>query len=466
MKTSPVRLFPARAAALAFALLAAGCLQERLAWSPDGRRAAVITADGLHLADASGQLSPLLVAGAYRAAWLPDSQRLVIARKKPAQTFAEVAALLGPERTRALVAKAESVGSRIKDLPKTEDATKLATEEIGEDLAGLLAYLREQPRHLAALRERFGKDWNKEDETRPVELNEVFVAHVSGATLEPGPTLFIGLPGVHSLRPSPGGQAVAFTMQAELSPHPDNGVALRVAPADGRSPSVIAATQCTTHPDWSPDGRALVFFKATGTAGGDDELRLGTLVRRTVLDAGGQIALAGESSDLAGLVHHKRNRVRCLRDGRVLFNASALALPTLGGGKDEREQLFVLSGGDNPTLKPLLAADELQNLPGALSVFEVSPDGTQVLVAADDAAVWLVHVATGRVESVSEKIERVKDGPDGENYPAPAWRAPGEFTFLRRKSTAEPLELVLRRPGGEVVLSRAWEPALLRRLVQ
>jgi hypothetical protein len=467
MKTPSTLSRTTRAAVLAgLALFAAGCLQERLAWSPNGRRAAVITADGLHLTDASGRITPLLVAGAYRAAWLPDSQRLVIARRKPAKDFAAVAAALGPDRTRALVAKAEAVGARIKDLPRTDDAGKLLAAEIGDDLPGVLAYLREQPHHLAALRTRFGRDWKQEDETKPVDLNEVFVARISNDTVTAQATLLIGLPGIHHLRPSPGGQAVALTTAAELSPHPDHGIALLVAPVEGRAPAVLVASQSTTHPDWTSDGRALVYFKATGTADSDDELRLGALVQRTVLDPAGRIALANESTDLAGLVHHQRNRVRCLRDGRLLFNASALTLPTIADGRDTREQLFLLTPGASPTLQPVMSADEVQNLPAALSSFELSPDDAQVLVAADDAAVWRITLATGQVEPICDKLERQSQTEDGENYPAPAWRAAGEFTYVRRPSPTGPVELVLRRRDGDEVLSRTWAPQLLRRLVE
>ncbi len=466
MKTIPPRLPAASAALLAGAWLLAGCLQERLAWSPDGRRATIITADGLHLSGATGQLSALLLAGAYRAAWLPDSERLVVARRKPARTFAEVAAALGPERTRALVAKARSIGSRLADLPPTPEANKLLSAEIGEDLPGVLAYLREQPEHLAALRSRFAGDWKQEDETRPVDLHEILLARVVGPGLELGATLFTGLPAIHTLRPSPTGRAVAFTLAAELGSAADTSIAVHVAPLDTAASAVLVSTHTTTHPDWTPDGRALVFFQAAGMAGGSEELHLGTLLRRGVIDSHGRVALVDEPVELATLGVRPRSRVRCLRDGRVLFNASALHLPSAGSVRDERDQLFTFTDGATPTLRPVMTADELPNLPGSLATFEVSPDGAQALVAAEDAAVWLVDLAAGRAEFVSDKIERVKEREDGENYPAPAWRAPGEFAYLRRKSPADPLELVLRRADGEQVLSRSWDHRFLRRLVE
>lgn len=467
MKNLPLLRPFARATTLVFAaLLIGGCLKERLAWSPDGKHAAILTADGLFLADANGKISPLLVPGAYLAAWLPDSQSLVLARRKEVRNFAEITAALGPGRARQLATKAETVWSRLKELPRGEEFDQRASEAIGEDLSGMLVYLREQPQHLAALREKLGADWKREDETKPADLNEVVVARLSGEKIILGPTLHVGLPGIHALRPAPGGGAVAFTLQPELSPQPDNGVTLMVAPIDATTPARSVATQSATHPDWAADGRSLVFFKATGGAGISDDLRLGALVTREVFDLSGRLQLAATSTDLAGLIFHAHSRVRCLGNGQIVFNATPFALPTAGGGNGDREQLFVLDRGPNAKLVPLIPADRLTRLPKALSAFEVSPDETQVLIGSDNGEVWLVTLATGTVELVSAKIESAKDKGEGENFPAPVWRAAGEFTYLRQRSGSPASELVLRRDQADTVLSRNWDAALLRRLVE
>lgn len=457
---------------LVTALLIGGCLEDKIAWSPDGKHAAILTADGLYLSDASGKLSPLLAPATYRVAWLPDSQRLVLARRKPAMTFAEVSAALGPDRTRALVLRAEILGRKIKDLPYSEELKKYLDEEVGEDVWGLLAYLREQPQHLASLREKLGEEWKKEYETNPLDFNEVVIARVTGGSLEFGPVLYVGLPAIRSLRPAPGGRAVALTMQPELSPTPDNGICVLVAPVDASVPATVVATQGTIEPDWSRDGRSLVFFKGSGGSSTSDDLRLGALVQREILDANGRIQPAQESTDLAGLIFHKRNRVRCLRDGRVIFNASTFALPMTGKNENNREQLFLLDRGNEPALRPLIPETQLAQLPKALSAFEVSPDESQVLICSDDAEVWLLTLATGTVERVAAKLESKKGSGEGNNYPAAVWRMAGEITFLRQTPNASAptgptsLELVLRRGTTDTVLSANWDPAILRRLIE
>ena len=473
MKTKSNRLSLFRSATLIVAaLLIGGCLKERLAWSPDGKHAAIVCADGLYLSDANGKLSPLLAPEAYRVAWLPDSQRLVLARRKQAKTFADVAAALGPDRARALAAKAELLGKTLKELPRAKELEKLLSDELGADIWGVVAYLREQPHYLKALREKLGTEWKEEDETKPIDLNEVVIARVKGATLEFGPPLFVGLPEIHSLRPAPGGQAVAFAMQLELSPHPDSGICVFVAPTDAATPAVIVATQSTSGPDWNHDGRSLVFLKASGSISTGDTLRLGALVQREVLDASGRIQPAAESSDLAGLIFHQQNRVRCLRDGRVLFNASPFTLPATGSNEKDREQLFMLDRGGEMTVRPLIPPAQLEQLPKALSIFEVSPDESHVLFCGDNAEVWLFTLATGAVERVAARLESDKGKGEGENYPAAVWRASGDITFLRRTTSAPGqigpgfFELILRRGTTDTVLSRDWDPAILRRLIE
>jgi hypothetical protein len=182
--------------------------------------------------------------------------------------------------------------------------------------------------------------------------------------------------------------------------------------------------------------------------------------------------LAKESTDLAGLIFHQQNRVRCLRDGRVLFNASPFTLPTTGNKDNDREQFFLLDLASGAAVTPLIPNDQLEPLPKLLSIFEVSPDGTQVMFCSDKADGWLFTLATGAVERFATGLESTKGAVAADNYPAPVWRGAGEITFLRRATSAagqtdgESLELVLRRGATDTVLSRNWDPNILKRLIE
>ena len=117
MKTVSVKRFwfvPAAVSAGLLLLLLSGCLEKHLVWSPDGNRAAVIAKDGLHFCDTEGKLTPLLLPGVYQAAWLGDSQRLVVARERKISDWTSIARALGPERAGKVAAKTESLWQQLE----------------------------------------------------------------------------------------------------------------------------------------------------------------------------------------------------------------------------------------------------------------------------------------------------------------------------------------------------------------
>lgn len=460
MKTennSPTSFRLALATLVVAAGLLGGCLKERLVWSPDGRRAAVITEDGLYVSDEDGRLSPRLATGVYRVAWLGGSQQLALARSRKVADYPALAAALGPERTRALTAKAEAAWQKLQ----TGQPVKEVGEELGEDGGAVLLYLRE--RHREPLRKLLGSEW-KELESAPAELHTIAIARLAGEKLEPGATLHESLASIQALRPAPGGTAIAFTTKLELSATIDQGLHLFVVAADGSAPPASVASQVAAEPDWTPDGHSLVYLKAPGPAGREDHLRLGVLAQREVLTGDGRIRPSEQIRELAGLAFQQGNRVRCLRNGRVLFSAPDLSLPIAGDNRDVREHLFALEATPEPTISRLTPA-EPGALPKSLSYFFVSPDDNQVLIGSDGGEVWLLTLATGAIDVIAPKIDGNK------NYTAPAWRRSGEFTLLREavasaRSTARPVELFLHRGRSETKFSQAWPDELLRRLIE
>src|SRR5205814_1308689 len=143
-------------------------------------------------------------------------------------------------------------------------------------------------------------------------------------------------------------------------------------------------------PEWSADGRYLVFARTTlplaegdtppPGAKSDDEgqpLRLGTLSRREVCDAKGQLlardalprghsrgsveasaAVSGvtvarrgyswdawefpKTEDLAGLIFQEFHRIKCMRDGRILFSAAEVHLPSTAKDMPGRLSIFAV----------------------------------------------------------------------------------------------------------------------------
>ena len=205
---------------------------------------------------------------------------------------------------------------------------------------------------------------------------------------------------IWEIRPSPDGRAVAFVSEAAafLSWNAGDLNILAVA-VDGSSRAVVVAPPTAVSPDWTPQGRSLVYLDAAATE--TNGRRLGSLLERDVLDASGHIQL-GEPKVLAGLVFEDSNRVRCLADGRVLFDAedpsthhhSRRTRAVVHGGSD---------AGDAHDADTDLPRDQLEELPESLALFEVSPDSRQVLFAGD-GEVLLLTLATGTIERFRREI--------------------------------------------------------------
>jgi hypothetical protein len=454
--------------------LLGGCLEERLIWSPDGSQAAVIAvADndnsgtaggGLYLCDADGHLSPLLARDVYRAAWFGDSRRLALARARVIRSSAELTTALGKQRADAIAVKAEMIWRRLQ-AGETLDQVGRENESIKDgDTLGEVLFLRE--RHGGELEKLLGKDW-KDVGDMPVQLHSLVLGTVDKGAITIGAAYYEGLSEIKDIRPSPDGAAIAYTLGAVTG-------GLRetfVIPTNASSPPVLVADQTADCPDWTPDSRSLVYLHGPSASAGENETRLGTLVRQTVRDASGRMAPAKNGEDLANVPFDDSDRVRCLRDGRIVFAARVLRLPSLKSSEDNREQLFAFSAQPQSAVVPLIPAARLADLPPSLGRFEISPDERQVLFSPDNGDVYVLTFLSGGVEKLPGSLN------SGGRYPAPAWRRPGEFTYSARISAATGKAVVppdgsardaiiLRRGQDETVLTSDWTPGTIGRFLQ
>ena len=457
MKSVPVRglgRMSAALAALGTILLLAGCLEKHLVWSPDGRRAAVIAKDGLHFCDPEGNLTPLLLPEVTQAAWLGDSERLVLVRARQVGDWPTIVRAAGEERAAAWAAQAEAIWQQLTAGGKWGDLTK----EDGKDKTAALLKILLRDRHGEALRAKLSAgDWD-ELASKRVELNELVTARVAGGQVEAGAVLHAGLEKIEDVRVAPGGRAVAFTTDIALGN--DDECRLWVAPVGGPT-AASAAEHTNLFPDWTADGRSLVYLQAAGSGLKKDDLRLATLVRHEVIDGGGQLKIAEKREELAGLMFSNNTRVRCLRDGRILFNAVEFSLPIATRDADvEREKLFAWDPARQSTLARMIPRQEQEKLPKNLMFFEVSPDETRLLVGGVDGEVGVLTLATGDVEELQK-------AGDYNLMAAPVWRNAEEVTFARRNPPADAKnperkaevvrrKVVMQSGDQETVLSRGW----------
>ncbi|MBX3735711.1 MAG: hypothetical protein KF715_03395 [Candidatus Didemnitutus sp.] len=437
-------------------LLLAGCLEKNLLWSPDGRRAVVFGQEGLYLTDADGRLSPLLVPGANLAAWLGDSQQLVVARSQRVGSWDEAARHLGAERAGKFAAQVEQLWQK----SPAETLAKARLQKVYKaEPAWWQIYLRD--RHGPEVRAQLDADtWNAW-KTAQVEVHELVMAKIEGDTLVTGAALYAGAGEIEEIRVAAGDRAIACVAKPGLAPEPqENEFQLWVARLGSPSAPELIATRVAAYPDWTADGRDVVYVQANAGAE-HDQLRLGTLVQRPVFDAAGAGLKAPEPRELAGFVFSEQARVRCLHDGRILFNAAELSLPVAAEDfGDTREQLFALDPARQATLTRLVPRKHEANLPQSLAFFEVSPDEKQVLFGDFHGAVAVLTLASGDVAQVQEAG---KDNLQGQ----PVWRGAGEFSYTRRvadRAAVRKAEIVLRAADKDRVLSASWPDEMVNRL--
>ena len=445
-----LRVFTGLTLATTLALLG-GCLQKHIVWSPDGQRAAIISADGLRLCTADGTLSEQLTPGVYRVAWLGDSQRLVVVRERPAADWTDVTRALGTERSQQAVTEAEAVWSKLQ----AGALWSAVATDFSRKKALPFFHLREM--HGPQLRAKLTAEEWAVLAALEIKRHEVVLLGQQPSPADPAKPIFTDVEMIADLRIAPGETAVALTVTTDSGK--GDHFRLVVAPLDGSAPATAVATEVASFPDWTADRRSLVFLQAAG-ASEQDFAQLGVLQQREVLAADGKIALAAKATDLGGALFQAMCRIRCLPDGRIVFNAAELNLPVAACDLEaDREQLFVLDPTRQATLVRLLPRGEKEKLPKMLGFFEPSSDGKTLLIGGVDGEVCLFTLATGEIVRVQ--------GEAKEMLCQPAWRGPGEFSYLKptespgKAPPSRKFEVVLRQGDKETVLSKTWPDAVL-----
>jgi hypothetical protein len=460
-------------------LVLSGCLEKHLVWSPDGQRAAVIAkggtdeGGGLYLCDADGKLTARLVPAVYCVAWLGDSQQMVVAREQKTSDWTEVTRMLGAAKAAEVAAKAEAswekTAANRREQWRADQGgsgpfgTKSNGAQRGQALGGdgfggaTMVYL--WAHHADGLRALYGE---KTDGIRAKDGftgHELLMARIVDDKIQLGTTLHEGLTEIQDIRIAPGDRAVAFTE----APGSDKEGRLMLARINGTG-AVPVAERTSLFADWTADGRSLVYVQALGGDAKKNDLRLASLVRCEVLDDHGQIKVAEETEDLAGVMFSNTTRVRCLRDGRILFNAVEFNLPVANKDSDaEREKLFALDVARQATLVRMIPRNNEEHMPKVLAFFEVSPDEKQVLVGGYEGEVSVLTLSTGEVKQVQESGEY-------NLMAAPVWRKDGEIAYAKRNPTAEgkrperKAEIVLRQGDKEKVLSQSWSDDMLEQV--
>jgi hypothetical protein len=402
-----------------------GCVPERVTWSPDGTRGAVLGGDGLYACDVSGKLSGLLVPAVKWVRWMPDSKRVVVTRQVELKTWKELVAAFPVEAAEAQK-KADEVVKALQDFKP----------ETGLNQYGwTLYYLRDEKPEL--IKAKLGSVWDSVTAlTEQAFATQIYDLTASPA--KPGPVLLWSQEGFMDLRVSSTGQAVAIS---RLKGHDMDESELQVVATDGSG--VRMKTEAALYPDWSADGKTLYYMTPEREHG---KAQLGSLVRRQLIDDKGLTAEKDlpPAEELVGIAYSPKLRLRVGKDGRVFFLAIDLTLPATPNDINDTPGLFSIHPGQQATVSrvaPRAADKRLRDAKDGLMFFEVSPDEQWISLPCDDGRLLLLSVATGEVSEVQTKPIPKSNGEGGLTS-VPVWRTATELTFVQPREDGQGNEVV------------------------
>jgi hypothetical protein len=437
-------------AGLVSMLMLSGCLPEqRVIWSPDGERAAVVLEEGggLYLCDPAGVLSEQQLDGVVRVAWRRDSQGLVVTRVKSVSSWEEAKKLLSPVVVEELTHLGESIYSTCLQTQNGPSAiqTGLSTAAVSKNQKKIISlYLKQRYPDLA--------DPNPSE---PVEVIMIQLARVKGAGIELGPVLCGASDMVWDLRVSPRDDAVAYT---EGNPFEDSmPTFLYVVSMDGSAACRRVASNVALFPDWTPDGQSLVFAVSNTELDGDD-LQLGSVAQCQVANEQGLLKEIPGQEDLVGVIMTPMSRVRCLPDGSIVFSALEIQLPATANDMPDYMNFFRFDPQNGVTVQRMVPR-RIESYLGEWSMlFELSPDGRKLAFIDAEKRTAILTLSTGELRHVPDS--------DADNV-LPSWRGNDELSCVCTSSEGgKTRTFVVRFSEGQdpetMELSASWPEDVLK----
>ena len=476
--------------------LLGGCIPERVVWSPDGARAAVLGSDGLHLCGPDGKLSPMLVPKVSCVEWFPDGKRVAAIRQIELTSWGQAMAVFPHDATEA-IPPSDAALKRVLafhgdwDQLGTALVADIAKEAYrNEDIDAVLGLLYLREHDAEQIKAAFGEHW-KDFAALSFPVSVAQVCDISNPAAVKEETVMLagdstGERQLVGLRVSPNGRAVAIVTGDWNS---SNGIfGLFVTDPEGKQDAQLAGFGAA-FPDWTPDGNTLILVRPDQTftygKGGapatrpamvetpslkKEDLKFGTLSAATVLDEKGKFYSHDELGivDLAGVPFESAARVRVVKDGRIFFDSLEMTLPATAKDIPSRPTIFFLDPKKQSVVTRVIphATEFLDQLGDFTLFFEVSPDGGHIAIPFEDGRVSVLDVATGDV------VVATSPGANWSKFPKPAlssvptWRSAKELTFVQPSSDGSKLEVVSYTFGenglgpATKVLSQDWPAAV------
>jgi hypothetical protein len=456
-----------RTCVLLVIVLFGGCVAQRIVWSPDGTRAAVLGDDGLHLCDVSGKLSPVLVADVKSVAWMPDSKHVVVSVQKVFKKW-QAASRAVPDEVETARNNMNDVRDELaaaaKDWPTFFHNTKEKLHLTDEQLTLTLMYLRDASAGVMVLKldqkgqEAYAAQEIHEDTIRLLDPDDA--GSVAGSVLYRRTTTGNG---IQNLSVSPNGAAVLVSC-SDATPGLDEQdiFELLLVSTEGSKPVVLG--KAAKFPDWSSEGKYVVFITPADWKQHQSQTLVGILARQQVVDDGGHFFDSNHlpaREDLAGLLFNELSRVRVANDGRILFSAAEISLPAAVKDVDTQPSIFAFAPGKQSTLTRVVPRGAAQALGDAAQYFELSPDARYVSIPFGDGRVSVLDIASGEAQIVQAETKRAGD-KQSELASIPVWRTATELTFVRpvANSTAHEVVRYSLPDKTATVISADWPASI------
>jgi hypothetical protein len=182
---------------------------------------------------------------------------------------------------------------------------------------------------------------------------------------------------------------------------------------------------------WSEDGTRLYYAKAAGDSTHFDDVMLGSICERQVLDHEGNFIMAGQK-ELAGILFSPFLKIEYGPGGRIFFSSARLSLPA-SKLDDPQWTLFCYDpltetvSGILPTAADVFSAKDL-------TVFAFSPDGRKILLPQGEDNIFIYNMNTRDFGIVrGESLDQKEDWPKM----VPAWKGNEAFSAAYKSGSPD-----------------------------
>jgi len=427
-----------------------GCIPENsLEWSKDGSIGLLRAGDGLYLVD--GKTGELTEVAKGKIGLLPDisedGKLVAYCEAVECSSLAQGLTLLPPGQVKMIEYYTEKTKKNILKAHGLVDNRFPFPEE------GLL--LPEEYRNWAIrylcenadkkLLDALGSEQIQKGKEKAIAYCQVVVAPAKNPAQKR--VVATSVFSIMVTRLSPDSKSVAYlmhTQEGEVS-NAYQEFGLYIASLDTDIKAMYVDSRVAVGYDWRNDGKAIAYLRADSQNLLHDDLILGTLSEKMVVDGDGNLLAepadvpeqgsagthhcTGKTAELAGTVFYPWLKVEYGLDNRIFFSSFDLPLPV--SKRDEAGcSLFCYDPvtGTVTDVLPLSVSSYTSQQILSLSSFSLSPDGKHVLLPIKYNRFIVYTLGTSSMEIPI--LEEEEFGEEEIPELAPSWKGNNEFSCL------------------------------------